>query len=120
MGKKPRGLYGTLQHLGSMADPDQHAVGSGTGPVAPGPAKRRGEAHAITRARERYGLDLTEQDLVEISAALSRDGILVARQRDGCIWITKAKDKVVRLAVSHGGNIMTFLPANHRLRKGRW
>ncbi len=120
MGKKPRRVDGAGDIGRGLVVADQHAIRGYASPAPQGPTPRPGEPHAVTRARERYGIEITERDLGEISRALGKDGILVARQPTGCIWLTKVKGVVVRVAVSHAGNIMTFLPPNHRLRKGRW
>ncbi len=76
------------------------------------------EPHASARARERYGLELKERDLREIAATARKDGLLQARQSNGCeVWITKVHGVVCRVVLAKNGTVLTFLPARARLNK---
>lgn len=78
------------------------------------------ERHAILRARERYGLELTDGDLVRAGLEAPKEGVLIARQENGgSIWMMKIKGIVCRIVLSKMGNVITFLPANARLAKWR-
>lgn len=78
------------------------------------------EAHAVTRFRERYGGEITRDDLPAISRTAQTDGILVAKQSDGgTIWLMKWNGIVCRVVLSRMKNVMTFLPPNAKLNKAR-
>ncbi len=67
--------------------------------------------HAIDRAKERYGLDLTPVDLKSISQKIkSGAAVLQSQKEDGAIWIVKWKDQVLRVFLSFTGFVVTVLP----------
>lgn len=73
--------------------------------------------HAITRAKERYGLDLTENDLWDIAKRVKDgDSVLVGKQTDASeVHMVKVNGIIVRCVVSKGRErIITFLPVNTR------
>lgn len=76
--------------------------------------------HAIIRAKERYGVDLSVADLASIAALARKDGILQAKQNDGSsIWMVKYKNVVMRLVLSRLNHVITFLPSSSKLNNRR-
>ncbi len=74
------------------------------------------EAHAITRARERYGLELSESDLRAVSLQIinKRDAMLIRRGHNGAqVWAVKVQGvwaSVVFIPLTR--KIATFLPVD--------
>lgn len=70
------------------------------------------EPHAIQRARERYGINLTRDDLSTLKGRIAAgEGVLVAKTDDGGkVWMIKTHGVVARVAVSRMGSVTTFLP----------
>lgn len=72
------------------------------------------QPHAIDRARERYGLELTNEDLraVALQIVNKRDAVLVRRGYDGAqVWAVKVQGvwaSVVYIPLTR--KIATFLP----------
>lgn len=72
-------------------------------------------SHAIERAAERYGLDVTIADLKRVAEDIrSGEAVLVGRQNDGNEeWLAKIKGTVVRLVTNAARNfVITILPRN--------
>lgn len=78
--------------------------------------------HALTRAKERYDIDLTQADLSEIRRDI-RDGhaLLLSNNADGCQVFAVYHQRVyMRLIYApNTGAVITFLPANAPLPKRR-
>jgi hypothetical protein len=67
--------------------------------------------HAILRAKERYGLDLTRVDMAEISRLCEAgEGMFAETKVKGKVFILRYRDKVVIPLVSAFGAIITFYP----------
>lgn len=81
------------------------------------------EPHAITRARERYGLDLTVDDLAEISRlCLSGAGIKVDAFKPGwgTIYALRFKGENIVPLISAEGTVISIFPPNamrNRIRR---
>lgn len=78
--------------------------------------------HAIERARERYGLELTTRDLKKIAGKIkSGEAVLQGRKEDGSTWIVKWNDGVLRVFLFLGGFVVTVLPqTRHPKHKAGW
>lgn len=72
--------------------------------------------HAIIKAKERYDLELTIQDLDDIGRSYKKAGVRLAVQNDNSsIWLVRVKEKLCRVVMSPGGMVKTFLPLNAKL-----
>ena len=67
--------------------------------------------HAQQRAAERYGLDLSQDDLSAIRLAIGQGRALLLK-RDGVkeTYAVEAKGKCLRVVISRDGTIITVLP----------
>lgn len=74
--------------------------------------------HAIQRAKERYGLDLTQADLRVICSAIreNRDAMLIRRAQEGRqVWGVKVQGHwAVVVYIPLTNTIATFLPPVRR------
>lgn len=69
--------------------------------------------HAIQRAKERYGPDLTAADLAEIMGRIEGGGALIwRRSAKSEIWIVPHASTML-VAVVRSGQITTFFPRDH-------
>lgn len=77
--------------------------------------------HALDRAQERYGLELTQSDLRKMIKDLPRDGFIQANYDDGSVvWVTRWEGKLIRLIVdARSKTILTFLPMTGPLSRKR-
>lgn len=80
------------------------------------------ERHATTRARERYGLELTLADLQAVADQIrdKRDAVFMRRGHNGSeVWGVKVQGIWTRAVLSPDtGKIITFLPAERTRRAG--
>ncbi len=76
------------------------------------------EPHAVTRAREHYGLELTAADLriIALRCQAGRDVVLMARHRDRSVYLVRYKDKAMKAVVTRDGYVKTFLAPHYRLK----
>lgn len=73
------------------------------------------EPHAITRARQRYGIEMTVRDLSRIAADVANGLTLhLSTQHDGC-----QRHAALIAVVSPEGKIITILPKENGGRKPR-
>jgi len=74
------------------------------------------EPHAITRARERYGLELTHRDLSRIAADVASGRTLhLSTQADGAQrHATLVRETALIAVVSPEGRVITILPKERR------
>lgn len=74
----------------------------------------RRQRHAIHRAAERYGLRLTDQDLVTIAGRIRKQKGVVFLQRLSLTkteWLIRWNDQIVRVGYSRNTHqVSTFLP----------
>lgn len=70
------------------------------------------EPHAIKRARERYGYELTNEDMADFTAqARRKETIRMARSRDGSeTHMAIYKGESIIVVVAENGVIKTVLP----------
>jgi len=71
--------------------------------------------HAVERARERYGVDLTGKDLQRIAAmVVGGEAMLQAKLDDGgTIWLLTYMDVLLRVVIAPDmDTVVTFLPMN--------
>ena len=71
--------------------------------------------HAIDRAKERYGLDLTTHDLKNIARKIKAGcAVLQGREARGSIWLVRWSGDVLRVFLSLDGFVLTMLPKTGR------
>lgn len=78
--------------------------------------------HAITRAKERYGLELAEADLAAIAKDIrAGKGMLIGRQSDGSeVHALIVQGKLARVVVNRTReSVITFLPIDAHFPKTR-
>lgn len=79
------------------------------------------EPRAITRARERYGLELTLADLDAISVDVARGRTMrLASQPDGATrHAVLVRERALIAVISVDGRVVTFIPREKPLSGGR-
>ena len=91
--------------------------------IPPGPAAEPPHApdcHAIVRARERYGVEISLDDLGRAQADIAAGkSILLRKVHDKSEHILRVKGVPVRVVVAANGHIMTFLPPTNAARRAQ-
>ena len=71
--------------------------------------------HAVTRARDRYCLDLTMGDLIKIEDDITAGRmVLMARHKDNSHYLVMFKGTAMKAVVRRDNVIITFLPKEFR------
>jgi hypothetical protein len=75
--------------------------------------------HAIERARDRFGLELSDQDKAELTRqAVDGAGLLAGQDRSAQFWLVEIRGVLMK-AVVKGGTVTTVMPPRWTCREAK-